>query len=84
MAPQVYLSYRINECASVAIALQEALHAYGVSALVAHLDISPNSSWPVELTKELDQCAVYVILATDSYGAGGQQFLGTMEVRCKL
>lgn len=63
---EVFISH-LAKYKSEATALKQMLGCFGVSAFVAHEDITPTAEWQVEIEKALRECRCLVALLKDGF-----------------
>jgi hypothetical protein len=63
---RVFLSHK-SEIKTEAAALKDNLELFGISAFVAHKDITPTKEWQIEIEAALETMDAFVALLTENY-----------------
>ncbi|KAF5828551.1 ankyrin repeat-containing domain protein [Dunaliella salina] len=75
----VFVSFRVKEADTEAIALKRALEAENLSVFCSSVDIPRGADWVRTITAALHAASMVVVLATPTYGSEGTDSFGTAE-----
>ncbi|KAF5826529.1 hypothetical protein DUNSADRAFT_2821 [Dunaliella salina] len=75
----VFISFRVKEAQTEAVALKRALEAENIPTFCSSMDIPEGADWVRTITAALHAAQLVVVLATPTYGSPGTDSFATAE-----